>query len=41
MKVPNKRELKQIAYNHSSDIDSYKKLFEYLQKHVLQNHILF
>ena len=30
MKIPNKQELQQIAFNHSSDIDS--KDFEYLQK---------
>ena len=36
MKIPNKRELQQIAINHSSDIDIIN-----LYKNVLQNHILF
>ena len=36
MKIPNKRELQQIAFNHSSDID-----FQDFTKIVLQNHILF
>ena len=31
MKIPNKRELEQITYNHSSDID-FKVLQESLQK---------
>ena len=35
MKIPNKRELKQIAYDNSSDIDS--KDFINLHKNVLQN----
>ena len=35
-KIPNKRELQQIALNHSSDID-----FEDFLKNTLQNHILF
>ena len=39
MKVSNKRELQQIAYNHSSDIDL--KDFINLYKNVLQKHILF
>ena len=39
MKIPNKRELQQIAFNHSSDIDFQD--FMYLYKNVLQNHIRF
>ena len=39
MKIPNKRELKQTAYNYLSDIDS--KDFMNLYKNVLHNHILF
>ena len=39
MVVPNKRELQQIAFNHSSDINF--KDFMHLYKNVLQNHILF
>ena len=39
MKIPNKRELQQIAFNHSSDIDFQD--FMYLYNNVLQNHILF
>ena len=39
MKIPNKGELQQIAYNHSSDIDF--KDYMNLYKYVLQNHILF
>ena len=31
MKIPNKRELQQIAFNHSSDID-FKRLYESLPK---------
>ena len=38
MKITNKRELQQIAYNHSSDIDF--KDFMNLYKNVLKNHIL-
>ena len=39
MKIPNKRELQQIASNHSSDIDfkDYIKLI----KNILKNHIHF
>ena len=36
MKIPNKRELKQIAFNHSSDID-----FQDFMNFVLQNHFFF
>ena len=36
---PNKRELQQVGYNHSSHIDF--KEFMNLYKNVLQNHILF
>ena len=36
MKIPNKRELQQIALNHSSDIGLLKFI-----KNALQNHILF
>ena len=39
MKIPNKREFQQIAFNHSSDIDF--KVFMNLYKNVLQNHIFF
>ena len=39
MKNPNKRELQQIAFNHSSDIDFQD--FMNLYKSVLQNRILF
>ena len=39
MKIPNRRELQQIAFNHSSDIDF--QYFMNLYKDVLQNHILF
>ena len=39
MKILNKRELQQIALNHSSDID-FKDSFK-ITKNVLQNHILF
>ena len=39
MKIPNKRELQQIALNHSSDIDF--KDFIKIVKSVLQNHTLF
>ena len=39
MKIPNKRQLQQIAFNHSSDIDFQDFLI--FIKHVLQDHILF
>ena len=39
MKIPNKRELKQIALNHSSDNDC--KYFMKIRKNAPQNHILF
>ena len=39
MKIPNKRELEQIAFNHSPDIDFQD--FANLYKNVLQSHILF
>ena len=39
MKIPNKRELQQIALNHSSDIDF--KDFMNIYKNALQNHTLF
>ena len=39
MKIPNKRKLQQIAFNHSSDIDFQD--FMNIYKSVLQNHILF
>ena len=39
MKIPNKRELQQIAINHSSDIDT--KDFIEIHKNILLNHILF
>ena len=38
MKIPNKQELQQIAFKHSSDID-FKDFI--LIKNVLQNHTLF
>ena len=38
MEIPNKRELQQIALNHSPDID-FKYLIK-IYKTVLQNHIL-
>ena len=39
MKLPNKRELQQIALNHSSDID-FKDLMK-IYKNTLQKHTLF
>ena len=39
MKIPDKRELRQVGFNHSSDIDFQD--FMNLLKSVLQNHILF
>ena len=39
MKIKNKRELQQIAFNHSLDID-YKN-FMYLYQNVVKNNILF
>ena len=39
MKIPNKREVQQIALNHSSDSDLNDFIKVY--KNVLQNHILF
>ena len=39
MKIPNKRELQQIALNHSSDINF--KDFIKIYKNVPQNHIIF
>ena len=36
MKIPNKRELQQVAINHSSDIDF--KDFMRLDKNILQKH---
>ena len=39
MKIPNKKELEQIAFNYSSDIDFHK--FMDLYENVLQNHIRF
>ena len=38
-KIPNKRELQQIAINHSSDINT--KDFDNICRYVLLNHILF
>ena len=39
MKIPNKRELQQLPFNHSSGIDF--KDFVNFAKNVLQNHISF
>ena len=39
MKIPNKRELQQIALNHSSDID-FKDFMKFI-KNAVQNHTLF
>ena len=39
MKIPNKRELQQIAFNHSSEID-FRDII-YLDKNVLQSHSLY
>ena len=39
MKIPNKRELQQIALNHSSNID-FKDFMNIYKKNVLQNHTL-
>ena len=39
MKIPKKRQLQQIAFNHSSDIDFQD--FMDLYKNILYNHILF
>ena len=39
MKIPNERELRQIALNHSSDI--ILKILQNFIKNVLLNHILF
>ena len=40
MKIPNKRELQQIAFNHSSDID-LQGFIDLYKKNVPQNHIPF
>ena len=39
MQIPNKRELQQIALNHSSDID-FKDLIKFITN-TLKNHVLF
>ena len=39
MKIPDKRELQQIAFNHSSD-HGFKDFIK-IYKNVMQNHILF
>ena len=39
MKIPNKLELQQIGFNHSSDTDL--QVFVTLYENVLQNHIIF
>ena len=39
MKIPNKRELQQIVFNHSSDID-FQDFMNFYKK-LLKNHILF
>ena len=40
MKIPNKRELQQIALNHSSDVDFKHSIKIYKKQSILQNHIL-
>ena len=40
IKIPNKREFQQIAFNHSSGIE-FKNIMNLYKKHVIQNHILF
>ena len=40
MKIQNKRELQQITFNYSADID-FKNFILVFIKNVLQNHILF
>ena len=42
MKIPNKRELQQIAFNHSSDIEFTKIDIDFTSpyKNLLQNHCL-
>ena len=37
MKIPNRQELQQIAFNHTSDINFNFKNFRNLYKNVLQN----
>ena len=39
MKIPNKREIQQIAFNHSSDVNFTD--FMIFTKNAMQNHILF
>ena len=39
IKIPNKREFQQIAFNHSSDITIHKTLWIFI-KNLLKNHIL-
>ena len=40
MKIPNKWELQQIAFNRSSDLD-FKDFMNLYQKNVLEHHVLF
>ena len=40
MKIPNKQDLQQIAFNHLSDID-FQDFMNHYKKDVLQNHIHF
>ena len=39
MKIPNKRQLQQIAFNHSSDIDFQERWLWIFIKNALQNHL--
>ena len=39
MKIPNKRQLQQIALNHSSDAE--RKVLRRIYKNVMQNHTIF
>ena len=39
MKIPNERQLQQIAFNHSSDIDFQERWLWIFIKNALQNHL--
>ena len=41
MKIPNKRQLQQFAFNHSSNIDFQEFMNLFVLQNVLQKHILF